>query len=358
MDPSRLVRLYTEGERADVAYIVVRGPLYISFGDGPATEIPARNIVVGTLEFFLPRLLRSNEEAPRLFNLYLHPQGKCTEVPMATVEKMISQLNFGRNTNIFLSEVLTVTNERYGRFEKRYASKLRPYNRRAEVLVKMVDVLREIAERYDSPELLEMVNEFSESEMYRDGSAYQRPHILQAILSPPTARSRFIELYKKNTMICREGSIAKQMYVLLNGKVSVSAGGTFVTYISEPGEAFGELSLFLGGRRTATLVAEEDSHLYVVEHRNVVQFVRQKSPTLFVNIAESLAGRILRNVRRIDRIEQMLLGVDANADSELQPAAVENLGEAEVALLLDRVRAYQERKPTSVIKAYIKQYAS
>jgi CRP-like cAMP-binding protein len=220
----------------------------------------------------------------------------------------------------------------------------------------MVDILFDLGTRHDIPSVKDLAVSCREHEMYQDGTVYGRPQVMHAIVSPPSARSRFIELYKRNTLICREGNIGKQLYILLNGRISVSIEGTYVASIHAPGEAFGELSLFLEGRRTATLVAEEDTNVYVVEHKNIRQFVRHNSPRLFFSTAESLTQRIMHNVRRIRRMEQMARGGKGEEVIQLQSAPVEELGKAEIASLVSQLRILHEADPHPVLRGYLKQY--
>ncbi len=342
---------YSRGEPADGAYIVSRGSLELDFGESRTHKMTANNIVVGTLELFL------SDAEERVFDLALYSSSKVVKIDKPTVHEMLAGFRFGYNTNIFLAQLLELSNELYIESEKRNAKFLKEYRRRSEILVKMVDVLFEIAERYHLPDVDNIAAAYHELEMYHDGSAYRRPSTIHAVLSPPTARSKFIELFKKNALVCREGGMGKKMYVLLEGKISVSAGGSYVTTIEQAGEAFGEMSLFLGGRRTATLVAEEDSHLYVVEHKNIRQFVKHKSPTLFLCIAEALSKRIWQNIYRFRRLNTMAGNARVVIETGLKPAERELLGKAELSSLLKAVRAYHAEKPASVLKTYIEQYS-
>lgn len=343
--------IYAKGEVADGAYIVTRGSLKVDFGSGVHHLLPAQNVVVGTLELMLP------EVETRLFSLEFRGSSKIASIDERTVREMITGFRFGYNTNIFLAQVLGITNDLYIEADKKSKRVLRDYRRRAELLVKMVDVLAELAERHRIPTLVKLAEAYRQEEMYTDGSAYRRPNIIHAVLSPPTARSRFVELFKKNTLICREGGMGKKMYVLLEGKISVSSGGNYVGTIEQAGEAFGELALFLDGRRTATLVAEEDSHVYVVEHSNIRQFVRYKCPSLFLHLAESLSARILQNLNRIERLKMMMENEKVPVESGLTPSSKSQLGRVELMEFLKMVRHAQQESPKVVLRSYIEQYS-
>lgn len=74
--------------------------------------------------------------------------------------------------------------------------------------------------------------------------------------------------YKKGEKICRQGEIGESFFVVYEGKVSVSVKqlGLFSKQIAllGPGECFGEMSLLMRTRRTATVTCEEDTRVFVL----------------------------------------------------------------------------------------------
>jgi CRP-like cAMP-binding protein len=60
-----------------------------------------------------------------------------------------------------------------------------------------------------------------------------------------------------------EGTTGNAFFVIGEGEVSVSAGGTEVATLG-PGEFFGELALLRAGRRTATVTTTAPSRIFVL----------------------------------------------------------------------------------------------
>jgi CRP-like cAMP-binding protein len=64
--------------------------------------------------------------------------------------------------------------------------------------------------------------------------------------------------FKKREVIVRQGDIGESMFALVEGKVQVAVhapGGDKTVATLEPGDVFGEMSLFTGARRSATVTA-------------------------------------------------------------------------------------------------------
>ena len=80
----------------------------------------------------------------------------------------------------------------------------------------------------------------------------------------------------------------------------------YVANFSTPGEAFGEMSLFLDHKRTASLVAEKDSNLYVVPYNQLSEFAKSKCPDIFTKIAQSLSSRLAETLQRLIRLENLI----------------------------------------------------
>lgn len=69
-----------------------------------------------------------------------------------------------------------------------------------------------------------------------------------------------IEEFKAGSVIFQEGTDGECMYVVASGRIEVLLGGQNLTF-KGPGEFIGEVALVKFGKRTATIVAKEDSVL-------------------------------------------------------------------------------------------------
>ena len=90
----------------------------------------------------------------------------------------------------------------------------------------------------------------------------------------------------------REGDEAEGAYVLLSGRCAVSEGGKQVNVI-EPGELFGEIAGFGGGKRTATVTALVPCEVLTLS-ADQLQRGFTDSPDLLRKTLQVLAGRTRR----------------------------------------------------------------
>jgi CRP-like cAMP-binding protein len=90
--------------------------------------------------------------------------------------------------------------------------------------------------------------------------------------------------------VFRRGDPARQMFVLLSGAVSVSAGGHAIEVI-QPGDGLGILSLIDGRPRSADAVAERDSELAVIGARTF-RYMVEEVPNFVWYVMDEMAQRL------------------------------------------------------------------
>ena len=97
--------------------------------------------------------------------------------------------------------------------------------------------------------------------------------------------------FRHQQVICKEGEAGDCFYIVLKGQVEViSEKLDQEIAILKPGDFFGEISLFTGSPRSATVRAKEDTTVFVVDHQ-ALQMLLQNYQELAEQIAEALAQR-------------------------------------------------------------------
>ncbi|MBN9023273.1 MAG: cyclic nucleotide-binding domain-containing protein [Rhizobiales bacterium] len=97
------------------------------------------------------------------------------------------------------------------------------------------------------------------------------------------------EHYGPGAVLLEEGHWSGRLFILVDGEVEVSRGGTGVAVIAEPGSMFGEMSALLGLPHTATVRAL--SPVTVRAPDNADRFLRDH-PELAFHLARVLAQRL------------------------------------------------------------------
>jgi len=97
------------------------------------------------------------------------------------------------------------------------------------------------------------------------------------------------------TLLADQGQTGREAFIVLDGSVSVRRNGRKVATLG-PGSIVGELSLLDHGPRTATIVCESDTTLFVISQRHFMAVV-DDVPSIAHKLLSSLAARI----RELDR---------------------------------------------------------
>lgn len=93
----------------------------------------------------------------------------------------------------------------------------------------------------------------------------------------------------KGGMLIEEAVRTDRLYILKSGAFEVIRNGVRVVSIAEPGAYIGEISAVLGSAPTATVLATQDSTVWVVEGASAAV---QRDPELTLAIARLLARRL------------------------------------------------------------------
>ncbi len=295
---TKLKSLYQRNDPVTSAYLIGKGPVHISVEGLDRHSIAESSLLVGTVEYFL------NEDEPltqqRLFDLLVYQGEDISTVTFDSLDKIILEYEFGVKTNVFLAHTLDISNHLHTQALGRLSKRSRKYKVRAIHYARLVDDVAFLADTPQLAPLKPLVTAAKRTFIYLDGELFARAHRARAIRSFPNPLTQMIHAYKKNAEICSEGAEADAMYVLLDGQVEVRTSDAYISSIDQAGEAFGEAALFRPGGRSASLIASEDSKLYVVKRNDLDRFHRRHRD-VFVNIARTLSKRIADNIRRAER---------------------------------------------------------
>lgn len=101
--------------------------------------------------------------------------------------------------------------------------------------------------------------------------------------------------FKSRGVICRRGDLGSQMYIIAKGRVTIitdsDEGKELALGFMNVGDVFGEIAMFDGGERTATVKAIEPTEILVIEKRDFIPFI-EKEPKVAVQLLTTLASRL------------------------------------------------------------------
>jgi len=108
--------------------------------------------------------------------------------------------------------------------------------------------------------------------------------------------SHIVELAKGDELF-HKGDPGSQLYIVARGVLKAvttsQEGDDLVFNLMGPGEIIGELAIFSGGRRSATISAMEESQLIVLRRNAVLPFLKSHPDAAFTLLAV-LAERVQR----------------------------------------------------------------
>jgi len=93
------------------------------------------------------------------------------------------------------------------------------------------------------------------------------------------------------TVMAREGDSGQEFVLVLDGEARVETGGAVINRLG-PGGFFGEIAILDGKPRTATVIADTDMKLLVVQSQYFIRIL-EKTPKLQMEIIAALC-RYLR----------------------------------------------------------------
>jgi len=93
------------------------------------------------------------------------------------------------------------------------------------------------------------------------------------------------------TVLCREGSLGREFFVIVDGEVEVTKGGKRLA-LRGGGEFFGEIALITTTKRTATVRATTPLRCFVLT-RGDFRRVLEENPAVQRKVMEALAERVL-----------------------------------------------------------------
>jgi CRP/FNR family cyclic AMP-dependent transcriptional regulator len=108
------------------------------------------------------------------------------------------------------------------------------------------------------------------------------------------ARFARSEVFLAGEVIVRMGDPGSTLYVVRTGRVNVvreQSGGDVILAVFGPGEFFGELSIFDGEKRSATVIALEETETVTLGRFDIVRVVSH-NPQIALSLLKSLSARL------------------------------------------------------------------
>jgi uncharacterized membrane protein len=123
------------------------------------------------------------------------------------------------------------------------------------------------------------------------------------------------------------GEPGDSLYIVGSGSVELfvkdNTGAKIVLTVCEPGEVFGELSLFDGGARTATAVCVEPATLLVLDRDDLLSFLR-RHPDAALDLLSTMGQRM----RGADEMLRRRVARNINEEMQIRSTLIDKIADA------------------------------
>ncbi len=103
------------------------------------------------------------------------------------------------------------------------------------------------------------------------------------------------KLFQKNDVVLMEDEVGTALFIIVSGKVKVSRTSTdgrevILTILSES-DFFGEMAILDGQTRSATVIAIEDSELFIIQRSDFLELLKE-FPEVSISLLQELTKRL------------------------------------------------------------------
>lgn len=110
--------------------------------------------------------------------------------------------------------------------------------------------------------------------------------------------------YRKGDVIFEEGSVARNMYLIISGKIRISRkhnqNDSFVLLFLKQGDVFGEMGIVDGGPRSATAIAETDCKVLSLHQVSLLRSDDATAGKIYRNLATILSTKLRITAALVD----------------------------------------------------------
>jgi CRP-like cAMP-binding protein len=106
------------------------------------------------------------------------------------------------------------------------------------------------------------------------------------------------EVFPAGTVIVREAEFGDCMYLIISGEVQITRAGQY-TVVARAGDLFGEMSLFDGETRFATVTAIGRVRLLRLDRPDLFELMEEE-PAIAIGICQTLSRHVRDSLMRLE----------------------------------------------------------
>lgn len=305
-------QLYSSGSKADAVYLLNEGTVYYFVTETDKYALKGSGLLLGASEIILSRA--AGMETGRLENAIMDSTAAVKKIEAEKFMDNIFVYSYILNSCMVMAKQVALTNEIIRKNTESLAGHEKKLKELSIEYFRIISALRKEYDKRRLPYLKELVTKYETSLTCKRGEAFERTLEPERVASTESLKGRHREV-PQGTILCKEGTVGDEMYILNSGSLEVLIGGNRVTTISEPGTIIGEMALLLGDKRAATLRAMNNVVVTPIK-KSDLKDIAEKESGLFLSIAISIARRHYFNVQKIHSINEVIISREIDRTKE------------------------------------------
>jgi CRP-like cAMP-binding protein len=140
--------------------------------------------------------------------------------------------------------------------------------------------------------------------------------------------AKFLNRFKKGTVLFHEGDEGEDMYIIQNGKVAIKKRvphGETTLAVLEKGDFFGEMAILERMPRSATAEVVEDSDLIVIQSELFGDMIKS-NPEIAVRMLRKYSLRLRETTKQIEQLAAAGGGISGEPMKEAPPGKAVTAG--------------------------------
>jgi len=342
-------KIYELMDIADTAYIIHSGKLIFEISPKDRYHLDGNEIIFGTEEPLIAYKL-NREDYFRFQTVFIEEGSVVDKIPLQNLYKVLSIYNIGYSIAKNIAKFVEITNKMYIKKEKLLSGKEMASKEFALLYAEVVEELKQHQEKIKTSWLKALIDKYADSLVYTKGIAFQKETPKSELKLDMQQLHEFTIPLEAGALLCEEGDIGNEMFILNRGNLEVYIGGKKVATIHEGGTVIGEMALLLGEKRTATIKSLTDCNITIIKPENLKE-IAQNNNDFFLNIAVNMARRLEHNCSMIRETADLLTDEDST-DINVPPK--ERTNYKELLAFMNELERYESKYKFPWLKEIIK----
>jgi CRP-like cAMP-binding protein len=318
-------KIYEAMDIADCAYLMHKGRLSFEISPEDKYTLEGKEIIFGAEE---PLLAHKSDmdEYFRFQTVFAEDGSSIAKIPLENLYKLISTYNIGFSITKNIAKFVILTNQMYVEKEKKLSGREMASKEYARMYVQVVDILRKNYNKLKIGWLKQVVERFSNSLVYTKGQAFKSNASKSNLKVKTDKLGEYTFDLKSGSIICEEGDVGNEMFVLNRGNLEVYIGSKKVADIHTSGTVIGEMALLLGEKRSATIKTVTDCNVTIIKPENLENIASDMND-FFLNMAVNMGKRLETNCNLIRETNNLLVEEGAQSSAPKPPSERQNYKE-------------------------------